>query len=115
MVKIKTDGNKEKIQINLIVHIDRKTGRPQGNLIWQDRRKLTEKHKFWNEPELGTYSKHVGNKISSQIAKNNDQELTFEKVGRDPWREPIKKPELKNQNWKYFWPFLTITKNHLKN
>ena len=31
--KIKTDGNKEKIQINTIVHIDGKTGRPQGNPI----------------------------------------------------------------------------------
>ena len=31
--KIKTDGNKEKIQINTIVHIDGKTGRPQGNLL----------------------------------------------------------------------------------
>ena len=33
VVKIQTDGNKEKIQINMIVHIDRKMGRPQGNLI----------------------------------------------------------------------------------
>ena len=29
--KIRTDGNKEQIQINTIVHIDGKTGRPQGN------------------------------------------------------------------------------------
>ena len=31
--KIKTDVNKEKIQINTIVHIDEKRGRPQGNPI----------------------------------------------------------------------------------
>ena len=31
--KIKTDGNKDKIQINTIVHIDGKTGRPEGNPI----------------------------------------------------------------------------------
>ena len=29
--KIRTDGNKEKIQINTIVHIDGNTGRPQRN------------------------------------------------------------------------------------
>ena len=29
--KIRTDGRKEKIQINTIVHIDGKTARPQGN------------------------------------------------------------------------------------
>ena len=32
LVKMKTDGNVGKIQINTIVHIDGKTGRPQGNL-----------------------------------------------------------------------------------
>ena len=31
MEKIRTDGKKEKIQINTIVHKVRKTGRPQGN------------------------------------------------------------------------------------
>ena len=33
MEKIRTDGNWEKIQINTIVHIDGKTGRPQGTPI----------------------------------------------------------------------------------
>ena len=31
--KIETDGNKEKIQINTIVHIDGKMDRPEGNPI----------------------------------------------------------------------------------
>jgi len=31
--KIKTDGRKEKIQINTIMHIEGKMGRPQGNPI----------------------------------------------------------------------------------
>ena len=31
--KLKPDGNKEKIQINVIVHIDGNMGRPQGNPI----------------------------------------------------------------------------------
>ena len=33
VVKKKTDGNKEEIQINTIKYIDRKLGWPQGNLI----------------------------------------------------------------------------------
>ena len=39
--KIKTDGNKEKMQINTIVYIDGKKGRPQGNPICKDRRIFT--------------------------------------------------------------------------
>ena len=33
VLKTKTHGNNEKIQINMIMHIGRKTGRPQANLI----------------------------------------------------------------------------------
>ena len=41
VVKIKTDGNKEKVQINMIVRIDGKTGRPQGNR-YEKRQKLNK-------------------------------------------------------------------------